>query len=145
MENASNAVIMAGSILIFVIALSIAVFLYNSIISTNNQVLTSSEYYDRAAEGIGANVDVTRKISGAEVANEILDMVNKRGAMTFAKIKVEGFSHDFTPSTKDSSIQGDLKSISAPGNYYTAEYDFNPRVVSGETVTDVTVQYSISG
>ncbi|MBR6253577.1 MAG: hypothetical protein IKR04_07080 [Clostridia bacterium] len=84
MENSSNAVIMAGSILLFLMALSVAVFLYNRIMSVNDSILTTSENNDRTAEGYTA-LDFTENeklFTGAEIANQILELTRAPNSAT---------------------------------------------------------------
>ncbi len=95
MENASNALIMAGSILLFIIALSFGVYTYSRILSINDKILTTSENYARTAENFTLNyVDseingsIERNISGAEVSNQILEMVRGSNDYHYESIRV---------------------------------------------------------
>ncbi len=95
MENASNALIMAGAILIFVIAISIGVMMYTRVLDVNDMILTNSEHYNRTAESLSENYDIERPIPGSEVVNQILEIAkasnNSQGSdFHYNSITVEG-------------------------------------------------------
>ena len=85
MDNAYHALIMAGSVLLFIIGITSAVYNYNKLIEANEKILTNSEYYNRNAENFQytdnyqtndeLNTEDMQKIySGAEIANMIFNM-----------------------------------------------------------------------
>jgi len=75
MENMQKAVIMAGSVFMFIIALSVAMFSYTTVREVNDSILTSSENNARTAEYfIATTEDVERKIGKEEVIMSIYSM-----------------------------------------------------------------------
>lgn len=99
MENSYNAIIMAGAVLLFVIAVSVGVYLYGKLIQTNDAILTNSEYNDRTAENYALSQfaqDTERKFTGAEVAMQIINLYEGKD-YSFKKIEVrtQGTSYSF--------------------------------------------------
>ena len=91
MENIYNALIMAGSVLLFLIGVSVAIYNYSVVLEVNDNILTNSENYDRAAERFqytdefidGLNRDDLKRIySGSQVANMILNMYMVKKELT---------------------------------------------------------------
>ena len=75
MENAQKALIMAGSVLMFLIAISVAIYSYNIVMDVNDSILTSSANNDRNAEFFVSNsVDVERYATKAEIIMAIYGM-----------------------------------------------------------------------
>lgn len=76
MENLQKALIMAGSVFMFVIALSVGIFSYTTVTDVIDTIMTTSENNDRASEYfIEDNLDVTRSVTKAEVIDTILSMM----------------------------------------------------------------------
>lgn len=101
MENAQKAIIMAGSVFMFVIAVSIAIYSYNTVIYVVESILTASEQYDQNVEGYGVvEDDVERYATQAEVVMTILSMQD--ADYTASKIIVKrsnGSELEFTKGT----------------------------------------------
>ena len=97
MDNLSNAILMGGSVLLFLIGISVSIFLYSKIVDTNSKILTTSEYYDRTAETFSqhSDEDVERIISGAEVCNQILEIARHSDDLTFKSITVDGKMYNY--------------------------------------------------
>ncbi len=87
MDNAYHALIMAGSVLLFIIGLTSAVYNYNKVLEVNDKILTNSEQYDRDAENFQYTeyyetdsesklnmANMERTYTGAEIANMIFNM-----------------------------------------------------------------------
>ena len=85
MDNAYHALIMAGSVLLFIIGITSAVYNYNRVLEVNDKFLTNSERYARDAENFQYsdyyqtddglnNENLERLYSGAEIANMIFNM-----------------------------------------------------------------------
>ena len=84
MDNTYHALIMAGSILMFLIGISVAVYNYSQILELNDKILTNSEYSNRDAEnfeysqyttGDELNTDDLKRIySSSQVARMIINM-----------------------------------------------------------------------
>lgn len=90
MENAQKAIIMGASVLLFVISLSVSVYMYSSVTTTIDNILTSSENNDMAAEYfIAKEEDTTRTVSKAEVVTTILDLYASNG-YTYDLVIVNG-------------------------------------------------------
>lgn len=90
MENAQKAIIMGASALLFVISLSVSVYMYGSVTDTIDSILTSSENNAMAAEYfIVREEDTSRTVSKAEVVMAILDLYNSNG-YTYDVIEVDG-------------------------------------------------------
>ena len=102
MENTSNALLMAGAILLFVFALSVGVYLYSKIFEINDSILTTSEKYNNTAEDFNLNYvdtdDITRTISSAEIANQILEMARQSKDFHYYHLKV-GVNPTYTSSS----------------------------------------------
>ena len=158
MENASNAIIMAGAVLIFVIALTIGVLMYTRIIDVNDMILTNSEQYSRTAESLAwDDSDIERVIPGAEVANQILEMAkasNNSQSSDFHYNRIEVLSYKFTPDIlkntygvllddsygrivveSSSSLSNALKAISQH-NFRISNIDFDT-AADGSSIVDV--------
>ena len=111
MENLSQALIMGASVLMFIIAISVAVLTYSGIMRTNSQILTTSEYYDRTAESIATTETYTtyyREYTSAEIAMQILSMYENRD-YNFNTIKVDIGSSTFNVFNRpaDDVVGGD--------------------------------------
>ena len=96
MENASNAIIMAGAILIFVVAITLGVIMYSRVLEANDMVLTNSEQYNKTAEGLSWENNIERTIPGSEVVNQILEMAKASNSSMYSdfhytKITVPGY------------------------------------------------------
>ena len=91
MENIQRALIMAGSVLMFLIAVSVAVFSYTTITGVIDSILTSSDRNARTAEYfIEDTLDVTRYSTKAEVIMTILSMEDTD--FTASEVIVDGYS-----------------------------------------------------
>lgn len=90
MENAQKAIIMAASVLLFVISVSVAVYMYSSVTDTIDSILTSSENNSMDAEYfIEREEDTLRTISKGEVVMQIINLYNSND-YTYNKIFVDG-------------------------------------------------------
>ena len=102
MENTSNALLMAGAILLFVFALSVGVYLYSKIFEINDSILTTSEKYNNTAEDFNLNYvdtdDIRRTIPSAEIANQILEIARQSKDFHFYHLKV-GANPTYTSSS----------------------------------------------
>lgn len=91
MENSYNALIMVGSVLLFITALTVGVYTYSKILFTNNALLTNSEYNSRSTENFALAdfaEDTERQYTGAEVAMQIINLYEGRD-LSFKKITVK--------------------------------------------------------
>lgn len=75
MENMNRAIIMGGQVLIFIVALSAAVFLYQTLINTQDTILIASDSYSREAEHLSSNEDYTRIVKGSEIYGTLLSAI----------------------------------------------------------------------
>ena len=74
MDNLGKALYMAVSVLLFIVALTASVFLYNSIISNANVALMVSDMGDRAESVSSVSYDHTRKILRSEIISSIMQI-----------------------------------------------------------------------
>ena len=107
MENSYQAIIMAGSVLLFLIGISVAIYNYSKVLDANDKMLTNSEYYNRTAEdayksesytvGDELNEDVSsglkRKYKGSDIVTQILNMT-KYARNSLGGIVGEDVSYD---------------------------------------------------
>lgn len=124
MENMQKALIMAGSVFMFVIAISVAIYSYSTVTDVVESIMTSSEYNDRSSEYFIENsLDVTRTITKAEVINTLLSMADVDftadgivvGEMVFKK-------SDFSTYAGRRGIENAIAGITVAN--YTISYDF---------------------
>ncbi len=134
MDNIYNAIIMAGSVLLFVIGASVAVYNYGKIMEVNDKILTNSQYFDRTAENF-QNSDyystndklndpdtLKRIFSGDQIARMIINMYEAEvyeieaesdkfvtSDISWDSISVEGLS--FTKDGYDNQILNKERSI----------------------------------
>lgn len=126
MENMQKALIMAGSVFMFVIALSVAMYSYTVITDVIDTILTTSDYNARSAEYfIEDYIDTTRYASRAEVIMTIMSM--KDDDYSPDKVEVTGVSFDFEKTDFASTdgandIERQLKNITSP--QYLVSYRF---------------------
>lgn len=139
MENMQKALIMAGSVFMFVIAISVAIFSYNTVREVNNSILTSSENNARTAEYFIANTeDVERYATRAEVIMAILGMESNGYVADKIVVGSETFrKEDFTQTERKNKIEKKLKNIKE-GNY-SISYKFDES--SGKS--EVTMTYTL--
>ena len=71
MDNTYHALIMAGSILMFLIGISVAVYNYSQILELNDKILTNSEYFNRDAE----NFEYSQYTTGDELNTDDLKRI----------------------------------------------------------------------
>ena len=140
MENSYHALIMAGSVILFIVALSVGVYLYTKVLNTNNAILTQSEYYDKTAEEFEVadyNATYYRKYTGAEVAMQIISMYEGKDFAP-TKISVLGDWYDGTNKGERyiKNNRDRIKAIANSTSLYKASFSF-----SG---SDVIVTYSIT-
>lgn len=89
MENAQKALIMAGSALLFVIAISVGIRAYQNVMDIVETILTTSENNDRASESfVEASSDVERYATRAEVIMAIMSM--EGNDFTASEVMVNG-------------------------------------------------------
>lgn len=129
MENAQKAVIMGASVFMFVVSLSIAIYLYSSISYNVDSILTTSENFNRTAEYfLKDDINIVRSISKAEVIMSIIDLYNSTG-YKYEKIIVNGivFEKDI-----DYSSSNELANILGKGtnNYVVVNENFVEKTIS---------------
>ena len=90
MDNVSKAIVMAGSVLMFILGVSSGIFLYTTLMEANDSILTSSERFSNSAEYfVEGSESTTREISAAEVAGNIISLENSNGFL-YEKIMIDG-------------------------------------------------------
>lgn len=114
MENAQKALIMAGSVLMFIIALSVAIFQYNTVKGVISTILTASENNDRTAEYfVEATEDTERYATKAEVIMTVLSMFDSNG-YSATSVSVNGTVYKNDDNRLN--VENQIKNI-AEGNY----------------------------
>lgn len=126
MENMQKALIMAGSVFMFVIAISVAIFSYNTVRDVNDSILTSSERYATTAEYfIEETEDVTRYATKAEVIMAIYSMADND--FVASEIRVDGTSfkaEKLLTTTGIDEIERNIKN-KIINSQYSVSYGFN--------------------
>ena len=127
MENAQKAVIMGGSVLLFVIAISLAVYLYSILMENVDGVLTYSENNDRTAEYFTtSSVDTKRIATRAEVVMSIINLYTSKD-IQYDRIKVGGKTFN---KGEDYSRTSDLANIASGGfDFYEIEEQLSSKTI----------------
>ena len=130
MENAQKALIMAGSVFMFVIAVSVGIYSYNVVREINNSILTSSERYSTTAESfIEAEEDIERYATRAEVIMAIYAMKDMHYSPD--EINVNGkrfFKEQFSSISGEDDIESKIQGIA--DSEYSISYNFaNNKVI----------------
>ena len=124
MENMNRAIIMAGHVMLFIVAVSIGVFLYSTLINTQNSILTSSEYYSREAEHLTSNTDYARVVSRGEAIALVLSLLDDNSYVANSvKVGTSTFKND-TSGDKNIIKQANLYGIVIEDGY-DMSYNFN--------------------
>lgn len=137
MENMQKALIMAGSVFMFVIALSVAMYSYTVITDVIDTILTTSDYNARSAEYfIEDTIDTIRYASKAEVIMTIMSM--KGNDYSVDKVLVDGLLFEktgFNSADGTDKIETNLKNIHSVS--YAISYDFDKNVAENpEDIAD---------
>lgn len=123
MENMQKALIMAGSVIMFIIALSVGIYSYTSVTEVVKSLLTASENNARTAEYfIEDELDLDRTITRAEIIDAILSM--KDNDYTPDQVKVNGKVFDktkFSTANGTYEIEKELQKI--PDQSYSVSYE----------------------
>ena len=138
MENMQKAIIMAGSVFMFIIAISVAMISYSTVQDVIGQILTASERNARTAEYfIEISEDTERYATRAEVIMAIYSMQDKDYSPDIIKVAGATFKkEDFKTVSGKNQIYNAVKHI--PEGTYSIEYNFS---VSGVT----SVEYEKKG
>lgn len=131
MENMQKALIMAGSVFMFIIAISVAILSYNTVQGVIEQIMTASERNARAAEYFIEEVtDTERYATKAEVVMAIYSMQGIDYSADEILVAGKSFKKgDFSKPGGRKTIENAIKDISE--GEYSLEYDFS---TSGKTV-----------
>ncbi len=120
MENSYHAIIMAGAILIFMVAVSIGILTYTRIIEANNAILTESEFFDMNSENFklnGESEDTDRVYSGAEVVMQIINLYEGKD-YTYNSITVKGRTYNASKTESEDGLNSmDIKSMNGIVGY----------------------------
>lgn len=124
MENMQKALIMAGSVFMFVIAISVAIYSYNIVMEINDSILTSSANNNTTAEYFTALAEeVERYATRAEIIMAIYGM--EKTDYTATKITVNGLTflkEDFFIEGGRKKIEDNIAKIS--DIKYSVSYNF---------------------
>ena len=103
MENVEKAIVMSVQVIMFVLALTIAVVLYYQLNSSIKSVFSNVEYSNRGDSIIGNETsDSTRKIFRSELIASILNL----GYSNISVVKVEIGGTEITFELDDSEYEG---------------------------------------
>ena len=160
MENAYEALIMAGAAILFIMGISVAVYNYSKVMEINDKILTNSEYYDRTAEnfqladyytvndGLNDPNTMQRIYKSEEIARMILNMYEVKDT----EVMVESASYDqvtgatTTNTFKTKDIAWD--EITVNDTYKADSYKFyrtSPQLNSfNALIRDVDGEYKVS-
>ena len=133
MENMQKALIMAGSVFMFVIAISVAMFSYTVVTDVIDTILTTSDYNARSAEYFIENyTDTTRYATRAEVIMTIMSMQDVDYSTNVVRVDgVEFRKTEFSSNSGRDAIENKLSSIVSEN--YTIKYEMtdlnNPIVI----------------
>ena len=130
MENSYKALIMGASVLLFVIAVSIAIYTYSVLMDTTDQILTTSETFAKSAEYFSSNTDdTTRRISAAEVVGNILNL-GENLDYKYKEIKVEGIPGVFTADNVKTRNTYIAQIINGSREYFISDEDLNDLTIT---------------
>ncbi len=145
MENMGKALYMATGVLLFIMAMTSSVILYNRIIESANTSLVISDMGTRAESAFGSDTYSTRNITEAEVIASAINInyLYIKEIKVFDKDGIQAVS--FKPNANNEEeiyVDGVQKSIN--------KYDFSVRVLSGEYAysydsSSNTISYRLQG
>ncbi len=159
MENSYHAIIMAGSVLLFLIGVSVAIYNYSKVLDANDKMLTNSEYYNRNAEdaykseyytvGDELNEDVSsglkRKYRGSDIVTQILNMTkyarNSLGGIVGEDVSYDSITVDGKTFTKVNDNGVLYVKIGNSGKYFEDDEELAERVrsiLNGNDVYEIT-------
>ena len=101
MDDIGKALVMAGQVLMFAFAATIAIFLYNKLTANVDSIMLASDYSNRGDSIVGVeSTDYTRMATKAEVIMAILDLKSKAEKFETSNYKVivdgKEFTYDIT-------------------------------------------------
>lgn len=133
MDDIGKAIIMIGQVLLFTTALSISVFLYNSLTERTESIMITNTNNNRGDAIINIETIEKREVSGAEVALAILDLKEKSGDY---HVKVGGTTYTYNPDKNtinemdyDSSNLRSMLMPIASGTYEMTDYSSDKTLV----------------
>ena len=138
MDDIGKAVIMAGQVLMFVFAATIAIFLYNKLTNNVEQVMLANNYSNRGDAIVDIErVDATRTATKEEIVMAILDLKDKFEKTGDESYAVEANGTTFRYSSGDDSINTwkydsfNLRSnlMSIPSGDYELTYDSTGKIL----------------
>ena len=109
MESLEKAFIMAAQILMFIVALSISIYLYSKLIYNVDQFMLASDYSNRGDSIVGNDTTVTmRDATKAEIIMAILDLKDKykKTEDSSYEVHVNGTVYSYYPSGDEIDING---------------------------------------
>ena len=133
MDDIGKAIIMIGQVLLFTTALSISVFLYNSLTERTESIMITNTNNNRGDAIINIETIEKREVSGAEVALAILDLKEQSGDYL---VKVDGTTYTYNPD-KNTINERDYDSSNlrlmlmpiASGTYEMTDYSLDKTLV----------------
>ena len=141
MENIQRAIIMAGEVFLFVLALTVGIFLYSTLINTQETILVVSERNNRRAETTNTNLtgSYRRIAKGSEAVWAVLSMLDDVNYVAdCVDVTTAGGHKAFYKSSRNEIKGFDLKTFIGNSNY-EVDYQFDYPV--GSDVPTVTVFY----
>ncbi len=154
MDNLYHALIMGGSVLLFIIGISVAIYNYNKVLEVNDKLLTNSERYSQTSENAQASQYYTvnnslnnpntleRIYSTSEVVNMILNMYTvKKVQVDTGEEVIGGYivhtdangNHYLSGEAEGVIVSSDIayKEIHVNGHTYVAGGELTPDVLNG--------------
>jgi len=124
LDNIQKAITMAGHVIMFLIALSIGINLYQTLINVSDSVLLSSEGYSQRAEQAKYNMDedFTRTITKAEVIGTLISFAEGNGFVANS-IVVDGTT--YTKAHVKNIIYAQNLNSKVTHSQYKVKYDFS--------------------
>ena len=131
MYDIGKAVIMAGQVLMFVFAATIAIFLYNRLTTSVEEVMLAGNYSNRGDAIVNVEASTTRTATKEEIVMAILDLKDKFEKTGDESYAVVANGTTFRYSSGDDSINTwkcdsfNLRSnlMSIPSGDYELTYD----------------------
>jgi hypothetical protein len=102
MENISKAIDMAGGVLLFLIAATISVLLYNQLISFSKNNFLISDLNNSTELAIESNEYKEHVVSTAEMIMSLIN-INKLGVTKVVIINSDGYRYNFQPIINEQS------------------------------------------
>ena len=140
---------MAGEVLMFLVAVSVGIYLYQTLIYAQDSILISSENYSREAEHTAIDVDTVRKVKKDEVILTIINMIESTNTFEASEVIVKDGGHplkySILPQPSDETIDDkkkELRNIIARDGLSFDGEDYERTIESGPDGKNITVIFN---